>query len=261
MTSQDEHADSALPSRRLARELRQQITSGTLPEGAKLPSERTLATQHGVARNTAREAIRLLADEGLVSAHHGKGVFVREKRRLMRFGSERYSHRLRQETGLSPYRAEVAKQGRTARVDCTSITRVAPPAEVAERLELDSDADTVIRRENWYYADDDPVQVGITYIPWDIAGDSVLATDAHTGRGSIYARFEELGYPIARVREEVTSRMPTPDETRGLSIPDGVPVIDVLHTGLDDQQRPFEVTRFVMRADYTGLDYNMPVED
>src|SRR4051794_22725444 len=98
MTHQDEPADSELPSRRLARELRQLITSGLLPEDGKLPSERVLAAQHGVARNTAREAIRLLADEGLVTAHHGKGVFVREKRRLMRFGSERYSHRIRKET-------------------------------------------------------------------------------------------------------------------------------------------------------------------
>ena len=47
----------------------------------------------------------------------------------------------------------------------------------------------------------------------------------------------------------------------GLAIPDGVPVIDVLHTGIDHENRPFEVTRFVMRADFNGLDYTMPVED
>jgi DNA-binding FadR family transcriptional regulator len=32
---------------------------------------------HGVARNTVREAMRILADEGLVVAKHGVGVFVR----------------------------------------------------------------------------------------------------------------------------------------------------------------------------------------
>ncbi|MGH3504400.1 MAG: GntR family transcriptional regulator [Nocardioidaceae bacterium] len=250
-----------LPSRRIADELRRSIAAGDLQPGDKLPSERFLAQQHATARNTAREAIRLLADQGLVTAEHGRGVFVRRRPRLLHFGSERYSHRLREETGLSPYRAEVAKQDRSARVDCTSITRVQPPPEVAERLAVDPAKKSVVRRENWYYADDDPVQVGYTFIPWPIAKGSVLGTSADMGKGSLYARFEERGHPIARVREEVSSRMPTPEEERGLAIPPGVPVIDLLHTGIDEQGVPFEVTRFVMRADLSALDYNMPIED
>ncbi|AHH17606.1 transcriptional regulator, GntR family [Nocardia nova SH22a] len=253
---------SKLPaSRQVANELRRAITSGELAPGDQLPSERALAESHGVARNTAREAIRILAEEGLVTARHGKGVFVRKPQRLLRFGSERYSNRVREETGLSPYRAEAAKQGRAARVECTSITRIAPPDDVASRLSLDPAVDTVVRRENWYYADDEPVQVGVTYIPWSIADGSVLATSAQMGKGSLYARFEDRGHRISRVREEISARMPSPEEVQGLEIPDGVPVVDVLHTGIDQNGKPFEVTHFVMRADSNGLDYNMPVED
>jgi GntR family transcriptional regulator len=217
-----------------------------------------LAVEHQVARNTAREAIRLLSEEGLVTAQHGSGVYVRQKYRLMRFGSNRYSRRTRDETGLSPYRAEVAAQGRTAQVECTSVERVAPPADVAERLGNDAD---VVRRENWYYADGEPMQIGITFTPFALVDGSPIAHSTALGKGSLYARFDELGYRIARVREEISARMPSPDETRGLSIPDGVPVIEVLHTGIDEHDRPFEVTRFIMRADYMGLDYHMPVED
>lgn len=262
--SEKEQVDE-LPSRRIAADLRSAIESGALKEGQKLDSERKLAETYGTARNTAREAFRLLAEEGLVDVHHGKGVFVRVKRKLLRFGGERYSKRLREQTGLSPYRAELAKQGLTPRVDCTSIQRVVPPANVAERLGVDPEQSTVVRRENWYYASDDqaeyPVQVGITYIPWEIAEGSVLATSAQMGKGSLYARFEDLGYPIARNREEVYARMPSPDEVKGLHIPEGVPVLDVLHTGIDAQGTAFEVTHFVMRADFGGLDYNMPIED
>lgn len=53
------------------------------------------------------------------------------------------------------------------------------------------------------------------------------------GSGSLYARFEDQGYLITRTCEEISSRMPTPDEARGLGMPDGVPVIEVIHTGLD----------------------------
>ena len=249
------------PSRRIADDLRAQISDGTFGAGNKLPSERDLAARYGTARNTAKEAIDILRREGLVVARHGAGAFVREHRPLLRLGSNRYSRTLRETTGLSPYRAEVAKQSRTARVDCTSITRVDAPADVAERLELPDENRSVTRRENWYYADDEPVQVGVTYIPWNISKNSVLATSANTGKGSIYGRFEDLGYVITRIREEISARMPTPEEVNGLAIPDGVPVLDVLHTGIDEQGRPFEVTRFVLRADLNGLDYNIPIED
>lgn len=104
-------------------------------------------------------------------------------------------------------------------------------------------------------------RIGVTYIPWQIARGTGLATSAQMGRGSLYARFEELGPPIARIREEVTARMPSPEEIDQLALPGGVPVIEVLHTSIDHQGRPFEVTRFTMRADLTGLDYTMPVED
>ncbi|MFF3854020.1 GntR family transcriptional regulator [Micromonospora sp. NPDC002575] len=259
----DEHvaADKRPPSRRMADDLRSSIRAGELAPGDKLPSERELAARYGTARNTAREAVGILQAEGLAVAQHGRGVFVRSPKPLVRLGVDRYSRRLRDETGLSPFRIEVTKQGRTPRTECRSVNRDRPPADVAQRLGLDPDTAVVIRRENWYFADDDTVQVGITYIPVDVAGDSPLASARALGKGSIYARFEELGYRITRIREEVSARMPYHEEFTGLGMPPGVPVIEVLHTSFDERERPFEVTRFVLRGDLNGLDYEMPVED
>lgn len=248
-------------SRQLAASLRARIESGELPPGAKLPSERDLVAEHQVARNTAREAFRQLAEAGLVSAVHGRGVFVRVKPRLMRFGQRRYSKKLRDETGVSPFHAEVLAQDRTPSARCASIKRAVPPAQVAARLDVDPESPSVVRRENWYYADDEPMQVGTTYIPWAIADGTPLGYTDALGPGDLYARFEDAGHLITHTREEVTARMPTPEERAGLELPDGVPVLDVLHTGIDQHGRPFEVTRFVMRADYTGLDYTMPIYD
>jgi GntR family transcriptional regulator len=259
-SSQTQHSERRPPSRRIADDLRAAIHDGTLAPGARLPSERELARRYSTARNTAREAISILQGEGLVVARHGRGAFVRDRPPLMRLGASRYSRSAREHSGVSPFRIEVIKQGRTPRTECRSITRVVPPADVADRLGLD-DTSAVVRRENWYCADDEPVQIGVTYIPVTIAEGSPLATETRLGRGSIYARFEEIGYPIARIREEITARMPTPEEARGLAIPPGVPVLEVLHTSLDTERRPFEVTRFVLPADRNGLDYDMPIED
>ncbi|WP_068326818.1 GntR family transcriptional regulator [Janibacter terrae] len=248
-------------SRQVAAALRAAIESGEFQPGDRLPSERVLASDHGVARNTAREAIRQLAEAGLVTAHHGKGVFVRSKPRLMRFGQWRYSRKLREETGLSPFHAELAAQDRVPNAFLKEIGRVVPPSEVAERLGVSAGEPSVVRRENWYFADDEPMQVGVTYVPWSIAEGTELAQGDNLGKGDLYARFAELGHEITYTREEVMARMPTLDEANGLRLPEGVPVLVVLHTGLDQDRRPFEVTQFTMRADYSGLDYTMKVDE
>ena len=64
-------AAAPLPSRRIAADLRAAIEAGELTAGQKLPSERDLAAQYGTARNTAREAIRLLETAGLVDIEQG----------------------------------------------------------------------------------------------------------------------------------------------------------------------------------------------
>lgn len=248
-------------SRQVAATLRAAIESGALGPGDKLPSERQLASTYQVARNTAREAVRQLAESGLVTAEHGRGVFVRATPRLMRFGQLRYSRKLREETGLSPFHAEVRAQDRVPNAFLSNIERVVPPKAIAERLKISADTKSAVRRENWYFADAEPMQIGITYIPWDIAKGSVLARNDELGPGDLYARFEDKGYLITHTREEVTARMPTPEEASGLMMPEGVPVLVVLHTGLDQHKQPFEVTEFIMRADYTGLDYTMAVDE
>ena len=187
-------------------------------------------------------------------------AFVRSRPPLARLGAQRYSRRVREETGASPFRMEVLRQGRTPRGECRSVTQQPAPPEVASRLMI-GPAEVVIRRENWYYVDNEPVQIGVTYIPSSIAGGSSAVRTHALGRGSLYARLEDLGYQIARIRECVLTRLPTPDEAVSLRMPYGVPVLEILHTGYDHQGQPFEVTRFTMRADLTVINYEMPVED
>lgn len=57
------------------------LLDGTWRAGEKLPSERTLALEFAVARNTVREAIQRLAARGLVQSRRGAGVFVTDQLR------------------------------------------------------------------------------------------------------------------------------------------------------------------------------------
>ena len=64
---------------RIADQVRQQITAGRLEPGQPVPSITTLTQDHGVARQTAAKALRLLESEGLVHRIPGLGYYVSER--------------------------------------------------------------------------------------------------------------------------------------------------------------------------------------
>lgn len=66
-----------LKYRKLFEELRKRIAGGELPPGSRLNSEPNLAKQYGVSRQTIRQAIALLEEEGLVDRVQGSGTYVR----------------------------------------------------------------------------------------------------------------------------------------------------------------------------------------
>jgi DNA-binding FadR family transcriptional regulator len=60
----------------IVEDLRSQILSGALPDGARLPSERELAAHYDVSAPTVREAVRVLAAMGLLSTRNGSRTTV-----------------------------------------------------------------------------------------------------------------------------------------------------------------------------------------
>ena len=63
-------------SDRLAQRLVDQIESGSLRPGDRLPTEQQLALAHGVSRTVVREAVHQLRSRALLVSRQGSGVFV-----------------------------------------------------------------------------------------------------------------------------------------------------------------------------------------
>ncbi len=59
--------------------MRQDIVTGRLAHGERLPSEKELSDRYGVSQPTVREAIRALETLGLIEVFHGNGSFVRSE--------------------------------------------------------------------------------------------------------------------------------------------------------------------------------------
>ena len=60
----------------LASLIRRKIVDGEYLPGGRIPSESTISRSYGVAVMTVRQAISLLADQGLLKRVHGRGTFV-----------------------------------------------------------------------------------------------------------------------------------------------------------------------------------------
>jgi len=57
-------------------QLQQEILSGAVAPGARLPTERELAAQFGVSRASIREALSVLQSRGLIESRQGDGTIV-----------------------------------------------------------------------------------------------------------------------------------------------------------------------------------------
>jgi GntR family transcriptional regulator len=62
----------------VAEHIAARIEAGALMRGQRLPPERDLAREYGVAYNTMRKALEQLREQGLIVTMHGRGTFVAE---------------------------------------------------------------------------------------------------------------------------------------------------------------------------------------
>ena len=133
-----------------------------------------------------------------------------------------------------------------------------PPERARELLRLPARS-RVITRARRYLLDGQPVELATSYIPADIARGTKIA-EPDSGPGGIYARLEEMGHTLKEFVEEVSVRMPAPDERRRLRLGAGVPVMVVLRTAYDVNGRAVEVCDTVKAGPSYVLEYHVPAE-
>ena len=239
--------------RRIADQLRRQITVGDYPPGQRLPTEPELMETFSASRNTIRLALAALANEGLVATEHGRGTFVRE-RKTFTYHAARAERPDRQTSwNTDAYFDEVRGAGR--KPSQTFSMRMEPArAEVAARLHVPED-DLVVLRKVTRYLDDQPWSDQDSWYPMDVSETAGLAVPHDLAQGAVRA-MADAGYVEVGHVDELTARMPTPDEVRTLSLSSGVPVMVYVRTAWTNE-RPVRVTRTIFPADRNRIVYEL----
>lgn len=241
--------------KQIADVLREAIERGDLGPGDRLPSESELMSWYRVAGGTVRQALSLLRGEGLVLAEHGRGVFVRSRPRVRRRSYDRFARRHR-EAGKAAYAAEAEAEKFTSTVEVDYVGPGNVPAEIASELGL-SPGDEVLIRRRRYFADGKPTEMATSFVPWELAQGTPMVEE-NPGPGGIYARIEDAGHRLDHFTEDVTARMPTPEEATALQLAPGTPVFRLVRTAFDEEGAAVEVCDTVMSSDEWVLSYRLP---
>ncbi|WP_406837319.1 GntR family transcriptional regulator [Streptomyces sp. AHU1] len=225
----------SVPSRHhdIADDLRQQITTGRLQPGERLPSEADLADRYEVSTLTLRSALAALQGEGLVEKIHGKGNFVRRSlRKIMYVGGW---------GTLDPWTAAEAALRVTVRT-----TTVQAHGHLMALLNAPMGS-PVVEFSCLSFEEASPHGLARIYIPRDLVPAGVL-DDESTHEEEI-KRFAVLAPAPATVRETVRARPPTPDEASALRIGFTLPVLAITRTATNSAGRVVEAALLAFPGD------------
>lgn len=249
-------ADTRPLYQQLAALLRQQINSGELSPGDRMPTEAELSGRFDTSRNTVRLAFDVLRNEGLITSQQGRGSFVRSEPPMRYYASltGSRSKRLEADRRRDTFGQQIEAQGKVAR-QVSTVETVPARAEIARHLGL-KPGDQVAVRRRVQYADGEPLQLGDSYYPLPIVEGSKIMNPADVVEGTDQV-LEDLGYTPTRYQDEITWRMPTAEESTKLHLGPATPVGRLLRVTLDQHDRPIEVYEVILPGDRHVLLYEV----
>ncbi|MFJ9693672.1 GntR family transcriptional regulator [Kitasatospora sp. NPDC101183] len=238
--------------RRVADALRSEISSGAFAPGARLPSERDLCDRFDASRNTVRNGLKVLVSEGLVAPSQGLGYEVRSHE-VFTLNASRFENLTFPQNG-DAYNTDVTQAGRRPHQEFRVEMQPAP-AKAARQLHIEEGATTVLRFCH-RYVDGVPWSTQATNYPmWLVERAPRLAEpgdiDEGTTRYLAGIGVEQVGY-----FDSISTRMPTPEESRLLQTGDGVPVLVWHRTGYS-LDKPVRHTVTTLRGDLNEMNYEI----
>ncbi len=208
--------------------LAQDIQTGVLLPGTRLPAEADVAARFGVHRHTARRALATLVEKGAVRIQRGLGTFVEDA--LIEYP---ISQRTR-------FTANLQQQNRLGSHDLLEASDQPAPSPIAEALDIPPGT-TVTLLQTLGRADGIPISLASTYFP---AARFPCLAALYRDLRSVTAVLERFGVSdYLRRSTRITTALPTEHEASLLRQPRRAPILTVESTDVDTEDRPISVSR------------------
>ncbi|QBF30652.1 phosphonate metabolism transcriptional regulator PhnF [Thalassococcus sp. S3] len=225
----------------ISRALTADIGEGRFATGDRLPTEAQLAARFGVNRHTVRRALADMADQGLVHARRGAGVFVTARPTDYPIGRRVRFHQ------------NVAAGGQVpAKRILSLVTRVADQRE-ATALDL-ATGDPVHVYDGLSLADDQPIAIFQSVFPAQRLPGVLMALEETQ---SVTEALKLSGVTdYTRISTRLTAKLATATQALHLRIAEGAPILRSVGINADDAGVPVEYGRTWFAGDRVTLTLN-----
>jgi GntR family transcriptional regulator len=220
-------------------DLLDEIGSGKLVVGDKLPNEYELADRFEVSRPTVREAIQSLIETGHLMRQRGNGTFVTAPPIRHALEINVYYTAMIQEAGLEPSETVLQMNWRPATED------------EATALELDR-PETVLEVERIRLGDGRPLIYSRDRIPADILGEPTEELLSH----SLYVVLDLAGHHPVRATSRLIPTVADARLARHLKVRRGAPLLHIHQVDRDSDGRAVMESDEWHRADAFDLIIN-----
>ncbi|MFB4310825.1 GntR family transcriptional regulator [Actinomadura sp. GTD37] len=253
--------------RDIADDLRQRIESGDLASAdgtsgrRPLPPEKDLERHYRASRNTVRDALAWLRQQGYVVSEQGKGTFVVPQPDIVHVTLRAV------ELGLAPGVVSEEWYNRDAAVPAdwnASVSQVKVEVQegtkvIARYLQMKTGSEFISRHQE-IFLDDKPWVLQTSFYPLEFAtaGASRLLLPRDIPEGAVAYLGKTLGYREVGFHDEIKARVPDENEKRFFSLGDSAAsiVFETVRTAYSADGKAFRVTVTVWPADRTRLHYN-----
>jgi GntR family transcriptional regulator len=224
-------ADSGTPLYiQVANKLSSGIISGDWRANEALPSERTLSEMLGISRVTARKAIDMLCERGMLTRRRGSGTYITPK--------------LEQPLSrLTSFSEELSQRGFKA--GSRWLEREVGMATPVELLALGlSPSVPVVRLKRLRTADDVVMAIETSAIPAIHLPDPYAVTD------SLYGYLEARGAVPVRALQHIRAVNASAEQARLAGIEEGRAMLHITRVSYLESGAPVELTHSFCRSDY-----------
>ncbi|WP_301170966.1 GntR family transcriptional regulator [Brevibacillus nitrificans] len=210
------------------------IESGKLSSGDKLPSERELAELYGVSRMTARHTLSVLEREGIVERRVGAGTFITNKKIEMDFIT------------FNSFTKNMLGKGLTPRTLLLSVRKEQARPSLARKLKV-HDGEEVIVFKRLRLVDDTPVAIEESFLPYLFCP----GIEEHIADNtSLYQVLEDLyGIILVKAKEYMQVTFSDDSESKLLRIKSESPCILLEAVAFDKTGREIEFSKSITRSD------------